>query len=122
MRESRVKENFTKLLMLKVCLPTVYKKIGGKRIDAIEECWATEADYIIVDDLVGPEIDETIVQLVFALSSCKNFEEMMQMIESYNHFLYIYVKDSDVSTEKELHEAVKMYYNNIREAVRFGVK
>ena len=122
MRESRVKENFTKLLMLKVCLPTVYKKIGGKRIDAIEECWATEADYIIVDDLVGPEIDETIVQLEFALSSCKNFEEMMQMIESYNHFLYIYVKDSDVSTEKELHEAVKMYYNNIREAVRFGVK
>ena len=122
MRESRVKENFTKLLMLKVCLPTVYKKIGGKRIDAIEECWATEADYIIVDDLVGPEIDETIVQLVFALSSCKNFEEMMQMIESYNHFLYIYVRDSDVSTEKELHEAVKMYYNNIREAVRFGVK
>ena len=122
MRESRVKENFPKLLMLKVCLPTVYKKIGGKRIDAIEECWATEADYIIVDDLVGPEIDETIVQLVFALSSCKNFEEMMQMIESYNHFLYIYVKDSDVSTEKELHEAVKKYYINIKEAVKFGGK
>ena len=122
MRESRVKENFTKLLMLKVCLPTVYKKIGGKRIDAIEECWATEADYIIVDDLVGPEIDETIVQLVFALSSCKNFEEMMRMIESYNHFLYIYVKDSDVSTEKELHEAVKKYYINIKEAVKFGGK
>ena len=122
MRESRVKENFTKLLMLKVCLPTVYKKIGGKRIDAIEECWATEADYIIVDDLVGPEIDETVVQLVFALSSCKNFEEMMQMIESYNHFLYIYVKDSDVSTEKELHEAVKKYYINIKEAVKFGGK
>lgn len=122
MRESRVKENFTKLLMLKVCLPTVYKKIGGKRIDAIEECWATEADYIIVDDLVGPEIDETIVQLVFALSSCKNFEEMMQMIESYNHFLYIYVKDSDVSTEKELHEAVKKYYINIKKAVKFGGK
>ena len=122
MRESRVKENFTKLLMLKVCLPTVYKKIGGKRIDAIEECWATEADYIIVDDLVGPEIDETIVQLVFALSSCKNFEEMMQMIESYNHFLYIYVKDSHASTEKELHEAVKKYYINIKEAVKFGGK
>lgn len=122
MRESRVKNNFTKLLMLKVCLPSVYKKIGGKRIDAIEECWATENDYIIVDDLVGPEIDETIAQLEFALSSCKNFEQMMQMIESYNHFLYIYVKDSGVSTEKELHEAVKKYYINIKEAVKFGGK
>lgn len=122
MRESRVKNNFTKLLMLEVCLPSVYKKIGGKRIDAIEECWATETDYIIVDDLVGPEIDETLVKLEFALSSCKNFEKMMQMIESYNHFLYIYVKDSGVSTEKELHEAVKKYYINIKEAVKFGGK
>lgn len=122
MRESRVKNNFTKLLMLKVCLPTVYRKIGEKRVDAIEGCWATETDYVLVDDLVGPEIEETIVQTEYALSSCKNFEEMIKMLKSYNHFLYTYVKDNDVLNETELHEIVKTYYNNIREAVRFGVK
>lgn len=122
MRESRVRDNFNKLFLLKVCLPTVYRKIGEKRIDALEKGWATEVDYTIVDDLVHPEIEETIDQIEVALAACNDFEEMIKMIKDYNHLLYLYIADSNVTNEKELYQTVKMYYTYIKEATRFGRK
>lgn len=120
MKESIIRINFEKLFLLKVCLPTVYQKIGKERVDAIEGGWATEKDYVFTNKMVQKAVDEAIKEVSVALSTCSTFAEMKENIKKYNYFLWAYVESKNVKNAEELCNTVKAYYLSFEKAAKLG--
>lgn len=116
MRES-VKKNSEKLFLLKVCLPAVYEEIGNDGVEAVEQGWAKEQDYRFINDLVHKYVAKATEE---AISYEGTLKEKMELIRTFNYFLYAFVERKNPKTLEELNVVIKEYYENVEDSVKLG--
>lgn len=111
------KKNSEKLFLLKVCLPTVYEEIGDERVEAVEQGWAKEQDYKFINGLVQKYVVQATEKLLYFEGS---MQEKMELIRTFNYFLYAFVERKNPKTLEELEAIIKEYYVNVKDSVKLG--
>lgn len=111
------KKNSEKLFLLKVCLPAVYEQIGNEGVEAIEQGWAKEQDFKFINDLVHKYVAKATEE---AISYEGTLKEKMELIRTFNYFLYAFVERKNPKTLEELNVVIKEYYENVEDSVKLG--
>lgn len=111
------KKNSEKLFLLKVCLPAVYEQIGNEGVEAIEQGWAKEHDFKFINDLVHKYVAKATEE---AISYEGSMQEKMELIRTFNYFLYAYIERTSPKTLEELNVVIKEYYENVEDSVILG--
>ena len=111
------KKNSEKLFLLKVCLPAAYEQIGNEGVAAVEKGWAKEQDFKFINDLVHKYVAKATEE---AISYEGSMQEKMELIRTFNYFLYAYIERTSPKTLEELNVVIKEYYENVEDSVILG--
>ena len=111
------KKNSEKLFLLKVCLPAAYEQIGNEVVEAVEKGWAKEQDFKFINDLVHKYVAKATEE---AISYEGSMQEKMELIRTFNYFLYAYIERTSPKTLEELNVVIKEYYENVEDSVILG--
>lgn len=111
------KKNSEKLFLLKVCLPAAYEQIGNEGVEAVEKGWAKEQDFKFINDLVHKYVAKATEE---AISYEGSMQEKMELIRTFNYFLYAFVERKNPKTLEELEAIIKEYYVNVKDSVKLG--
>ena len=111
------KKNSEKLFLLKVCLPAAYEQIGNEGVVAVEKGWAKEQDFKFINDLVHKYVAKATEE---AISYEGSMQEKMELIRTFNYFLYAYIERTSPKTLEELNVVIKEYYENVEDSVILG--
>lgn len=111
------KKNSEKLFLLKVCLPAAYEQIENEGVEAVEKGWAKEQDFKFINDLVHKYVAKATEE---AISYEGSMQEKMELIRTFNYFLYAYIERTSPKTLEELNVVIKEYYENVEDSVILG--
>ena len=111
------KKNSEKLFLLKVCLPAANEQIGNEGVEAVEKGWAKEQDFKFINDLVHKYVAKATEE---AISYEGSMQEKMELIRTFNYFLYAYIERTSPKTLEELNVVIKEYYENVEDSVILG--
>lgn len=116
MRESS-RKNSEKLFLIKVCLPLLYQEIGDVGVQAVEQGWAREQDYKLINALIHKYVEKATEE---AISYKGSMQEKISLLKSFNYFLYAYLEKKNPQTLEEVEKIIKQYYSNVERAVKLG--